>query len=249
MFGGDSGGASPVQITDLGVNDTINGLSSALTVTAGATSTGLFVASGSGELTFVGGPGTSTVYGGSGNSSVVGGPGGIVFASNGNDTLNGGAGGATLFGSSGNSVLYTGQGALEYAAGAGNETLNASTATGPVLAFANADPSANDTLILGNNNNTVLAGGGSDTFTGGSGADTFYFDKTFTAGGNDVITDFNANSTIGIYGYGSAQSQASLIATASTGASGVTITLLDNTQITFDNLTNANQLAGHINIG
>jgi Ca2+-binding RTX toxin-like protein len=146
-------------------------------------------------------------------------------------------------------VTYSGVGDLLYAAGAGNETLNAAAANGNILGFGNSSASANERLILGSGNDTLVAGAGANTITGGSGADVFWFVAKNTAGATDFITDFNSSDSVNFWGYSKAVTAESLIAAASTGPSGVTLTLSDNTKVVFTNLTSNSSLTGHLTYG
>ena len=80
---------------------------------------------------------------------------------------------------------------------------------------------------------------GSDTMTGNGGPDVYSFIKSATNGGKDFITDFNSNDGLFLTGYDSTKSA------FSTSSSGLTLTLSDNTSITFTNLTDQSQLNGH----
>jgi hypothetical protein len=241
VFGGVSGG-STLNVLDMGTNDTVSGLSSPTTVTAGAGSTGLWAFGGSGGITFLGGEAAATVVSGSGINSIVGGTGGIVVASNGDDTVSGlSPGGATLFGAADHSVLYTGTGNLEYAAGLGNETLDAGASTGNNLLFANTISSANDQIMSGTGNDTFVAGGGADTLTGGGGENTYFFLSKYTTGQENFITDAGGSDFVSLIGYDSTQSSVQTV------GSNTTLTLSDNTRITFLNLTSLSST--HITYG
>jgi hypothetical protein len=60
-----------------------------------------------------------------------------------------------------------------------------------------------------------------------------------------VITDFNANDTVYLAGYGSSEAANALSHATSSGGS-TTLTLSDNTQITFQNVASASALTGHL---
>jgi Ca2+-binding RTX toxin-like protein len=230
---GNANGQGLLTVTDTGSNDTVAGMGSATTVTAGAGSHGLFVFGSSGSLTFVGGSTAATVLGSSIGSSVVGGSGGVLFGSEGHDTVSGKApGGATIFGTSGHDVTYLGAGNLLYAATAGSETLNAAGSSGTNALFAVG--SANASIMGGSGTNLYDAGAGADTFTGGSGSNTYFFLAANTAGSHDFITGLSSTDAVGLIGY---DSTASSISVANGSA---TLTLSDKTQITFLNVTNIN---------
>ena len=69
---------------------------------------------------------------------------------------------------------------------------------------------------------------------------SFFADHTThadsVAAGNDVILGFNPNSTLWIYGYANA--------TFGSSAAGVTLTLSDGTQLTFQGITDADDHQG-----
>ncbi len=227
VFGGFTSPAGSLSVVDQGTNDTIAAGNSAATVTAGDGSNGLLVLGSTASLNFVG-SGTATVVAGGGPTSVSGGSGGLVYSALGsNSSVAGGAGGTTVFGGAGGAIDYTGSsGSLLYAAGSGNETLNAAGSS---------------------TDNTLIAGNGSAMMTGGSGSDAFIFIASMTsgAGGTDVIADFASNDAVSLVGYG-ANAAADALNTAVSDSGGTTITLSDNTKVTFLNLSDASSLAGHI---
>jgi hypothetical protein len=143
-------------------------------------------------------------------------------------------GGATLFGSSDHSVTYLGAGNLLYAAGAGNETLNAANSSGTNNLFASTVAGATDSLAGGSGANTFSAGGGADTFTGGGGSNSFFFMAKYTVGSHDVVTNLASTDSVSLIGYDPTKSS------TATAAGSTTLTLSDNTQITFLNVTNIN---------
>ncbi len=90
-------------------------------------------------------------------------------------------------------------------------------------------------MVGGAGNDALIAGSGSDTMTGGAGENAFVFING-AAGGNDFITDYSANDTVELFGYGGAAGSAAL--TAATEAGGATtVSLSDNTKITFENVS------------
>jgi Ca2+-binding RTX toxin-like protein len=101
-------------------------------------------------------------------------------------------------------------------------------------------------MVGGSGSDTMLAGLGSDTMSGGAGSNTFAFFAANTGGAHDIITDFNANDAVYLIGYDPAQTASTLQDAATVNASGVTLTLSDNTQITFTDLSNVQTLDGHI---
>ena len=193
---------------------------------------------GTGGLDFVGGTAAATVFTAAvtagGGNTVTAGSGGLLMASGGTDTVFGDAtGGATLFGTSGSSMTYTGPGSILYGAGAGNETLSAGSATGVGTFFASTLSGGNDAVFGGSGGNIFVAGAGADTFAGGAGADTFNFLSKFTAGSgvSDVVYNLDGNDAVNLFGYDSTQSSVSV------SAGNLTLTLSDNTKITFVDVT------------
>jgi hypothetical protein len=81
--------------------------------------------------------------------------------------------------------------------------------------------------------------------SGHAGQNIFAFFSGST-GGHDYITDFNANDSLYLVGYASTGSAVALQNAATVDPNGVTLTLSDSTQVTFSNLTDPNQLNGHI---
>jgi hypothetical protein len=231
------GGRDELVVTDSGAFDTVIGGHSHTTVTASAQSVGLSVVGGRGGLDFIGGPNSATVVTGSGKNSIAGGTGGLVVTSHANDTVSGAApGGVTLFGSAHHSVTYTGGGNLFYNAGAGNETLNAVGSTGNNVLFASRTKGTHDRIAAGSGADTLIAGAGSDTLRSGPGADTFAFFSQFTAGAHEYVTHLTASDAVDLFGYGQAPKS------TSTAHGSTTITLSDNTKITFVNVTNPSNI-------
>jgi Ca2+-binding RTX toxin-like protein len=192
---------------------------------------------GSSQLVFIG-AGAATVFGGSGSDTVIGDHGSELLygGTGGNNFLQAGDGAATLFGGGSGDQLYAGGGqSQELHAGAGNETLFGGFASG------------NDTFYGGAGSDQIYGGFGNDTFVAGIGSATvtaspfssnvFDFVKA-TGGGTEVVTGLTDASQvhIALSGYGAhAISQA--LASQSFDGSGVTITLSDNTKVTFQNIT------------
>ena len=181
---------------------------------------------------------SETVFGGTSSGEVFNNSSSLVFiaGTNKSTTIAGGSTPSTLFGAAGSSLTYysTTSGA-QYFAGAGNETLNAASATTNVTLFGGQDTTSGNSLVGGAGSDALISGSGSDTMTGGAGDNTFVFNKG-AAGGNDFITDYNANDTVGLFGYGGGAGAAAL-ATATVAGGSTTIALSDNTKITFENIT------------
>jgi Ca2+-binding RTX toxin-like protein len=96
----------------------------------------------------------------------------------------------------------------------------------------------------------MFVGPGSATLTGGGDDDLFAFFNSATDGQGNVITDFDASGDIVIFsGYSTLESASSLQNAAIVDASGVTLTLSDDTTVTFSNLTASSQLNGRILYG
>jgi Ca2+-binding RTX toxin-like protein len=217
-----------MSVLDNGTGDTIDAGTSLTSVTAPG---GSFVQGGSGPLNFVGGAGPSTILGGSGNSTVFG-----------------GTAGTTLFGGAGGSFTYvnTTSGGLFYQAGSGSETLDASLSKGSSILLAGRDPSGQSVVIGGTGNDAIIGGTGPETLLGGGGAN--FFDFYASLGGpsvNAVIGDFSAIDNVILVGYAPGEAD-SAIAGATTSGSSTTITLSDNTKITFTGVTSSAALTGHI---
>jgi hypothetical protein len=221
----EAGGAS---ILDNGQSDTIVAGTAATAVTAGGS--GLVVFGGTGPLSFIGGAGGATIVDGSGTASITGGSGGI--------TLYGGADGA---------IDYSGTaGGLQYEAGSGNETLDASGSTTNDLIYGGLDPTGRNSIVGGAGTDTIVGGAGNDTLVGGSGHDLFTFVSANGAGApNDLVVNFNGNDTVWLVGYGAAAAAAA-VGTAASSDGSTTVTLSDNTTITFAGLASATSLVGHV---
>ncbi len=101
-------------------------------------------------------------------------------------------------------------------------------------------------MIGGSGNDVMFAGTGNDTMTGGAGTNLFAFNNG-GAGGSDVITDFSANDVLWLTGYDSTATNAAFQnAAVSNGA--LTVTLPDNTKVTFLGITNAGSIDNNTNI-
>ena len=223
------GEAGSTDFVDEGSNDTITGGSGAETVSAQGQ--GLAVLGGSGNLDFVGGASGVTIVSGSGVSTVHGGSGGTV--------LDGGAGSA---------IVYFGTtGSLSYTAGAGNETLNASAATTNNLVWGGSDTMGHNLLVGGSGKDTLVAGTGTDTLAGGgTSADLYlFFESNGAAAPYDVVENFNTMATVWLNSYGSGAAATALADATSSGGS-TTLTLSDNTQITFAAVASVSELQGHV---
>jgi Ca2+-binding RTX toxin-like protein len=234
--------------------DTVNANGSG-TVTGGSGNT----------IFFVGGPGTQnvinsygatdTIVAGQGEATVNtygadplvdAGSGQLVYDGEapGNPTILGGSGQATLFAGAGQDLTYLGgtataAGATVIDAGAGNETLDAGGATYGVQLAAG---SGSVDMIGSPGDDTFYGGAGFATMTGNGGSDLFIFgDVAGHTGGTDIITDFGSSDTFALSGYGADAAQAALSAATVAGGS-TTVTLSDNTTITFLNVANPSSI-------
>jgi len=190
---------------------------------------------GSGTLLFVGGAGSATILGGRGSETVFGGAGTMFVSggSNGHNMLFAGTGAATLIGGGDDDELFAnGSQAQSLRAAGGNETLFAGFASGSVTLQAG---SGHDQLIAGLGNETLIAGTGSATMTGGFGNDRFAFIKG-EAGGTDLLLNFTGQDKVDLIGYGS-NAVSDALKTQKVSDGSVTITLADNTKITFAGIT------------
>jgi Ca2+-binding RTX toxin-like protein len=186
-------------------------------------------------MSFTGGGG-ATVFGGTGSDAVFGGTGpDLLFGgSKGDNFLQAGSGKATLFGGGNDDQLYAG-GSKRQAlhAGSGNETLFGGFASG------------SNTFYGGSGSDQIIGGGGSNTFVGSSGSATitagasnlFEFING-AAGGTDLVKGLTNASQVNIdlNGYGPNEANHAVATQTSAGGS-VTITLTDNTTVTFQNIS------------
>jgi Ca2+-binding RTX toxin-like protein len=142
--------------------------------------------------------------------------------------------------------VNTTAGSLSYFAGRGNETVDASLSKAPSTLFGGQDKSANDLIIGGAGSDQITGSAGSDTLVGGGGGNGFVFWASFGGpAANHVISDFSSIDYVGLGNYGP-DAAAAAIAGATTSGNSTTITLSDNTRITFTGVTNPGALNGHI---
>jgi Ca2+-binding RTX toxin-like protein len=222
------GGLGFLSVTDQGTSDTIAAGAGFASITASTAST--FVQGGAGQFNFVGGSGQATIVGSSGDATIFGGTG--------LTSITGGSGGAMTY------VNTTG-GGLIYSAGAGNETIDASLSKGFNTIFGGTDTAGHNLLEGGVGGANIVGGAGTDTLVGNGGVNTFFFFPS--SGGpsaNHVIADFSSIDNALLLGYGSGAASAA-IATAQVAGNSTTVTLSDNTRITFTGITDPNALAGH----
>jgi Ca2+-binding RTX toxin-like protein len=244
-------GAGSLSVTVAGTNDTVSaGNSGPTTVVA---SSNAVVFGGPGTLQFIGeSTGTPTVigYGGSQENLQIGSQ-GAVFVDNGaGANVTSGAGQATIFGAADAVVnIFGSQAGALYVAGPGNETVNASQSTISGASgnqfWAGSDPTGNNLLVAGSGTDTLCAGAGNDTLAGGLGSDAFVFFRSQTAGTNvTTVTNFNSSDSVFLVNYGESTQQ--ILNTANVGGSGLTLTLSDNTKVTFTGVNQVSTLWGHI---
>ncbi|GAA5264768.1 hypothetical protein ACOSOMT5_P1193 [Acidiphilium sp. MT5] len=201
-----------------------------------------FVNNSAGSVLVAGNSGSLTVFGGAGGGHFTGGTAG-------NNLLIAGSGAAVLVGAGNGDVLDAGfnadgvtasptvNGTNYLYAGSGNETLQASSATGSNLFLAGAGV---DVISSGGSGNQFFFGSsGSATMTGSTvtGAVNVYFfgSATGNTGGNDVITDFNLNTDKLFAVDGT--NITSVTGSAVNGTPGVLVSLSDGTQITMQGIT------------
>jgi hypothetical protein len=216
-------GGTPVVVIDVDANDIVNGLTGPTTISASITDNSLLASKNSEVLIFTSCLSKLMNNDGSGCPNIVGSTGGVVFPSDAKDTLNEGV---TLCGSAGHDMIDSVLGVLGYVAGAGGGTLNFGSATGNTLAFAATFSSGDISLIQENSGDTVVANSGSGIFTNGNN-DTFSFVNIF------ITVTSTLDMTKGTFSDGLTRFQVSPITTATRTAGGVTLTLSDNTEITF----------------
>jgi fibronectin-binding autotransporter adhesin len=254
------GGTGTLNMSVSGSGDTVFAGTGAATVQTG--SNPLVFGPSGGNLNFVGGAGTPTVVGGKGGTvNATVGSGGIIFSAgvSNNSTVTSGIGQATIFGGSGSVVNFIGTapGGAQLHAYEGNETLIGSGSTTNNLYYGSSIASATANFVGGTGNDTFYVGDNAETLSGGGGKDTFVFLNQVTSlnGGGAAhitLTDFAQDDTIFMVGYSSAHGGLSNVIATATGpaisgsGTGLTLTLSDNTTVTFSNLTSVTQLAGKI---
>ena len=216
-----------------------SGGAGAATVYAGVGATSIFSNAGGGvfyggqaaSMLFVGGAGSSTAVGGAGRNLIFGGKGG-------NDLLVAGTGPSTVVGSGdGNVIVGLGKAGDVLVAGAGAETLVGSADGGNDILFGGA---GFDAMFAGTGQNTLVAApAGAAMFSStvaGSGADEFIFSNG-AAGGAYTLWNFRQSfDHVAMFGYGP-NAVANALATAAVGFGSTTITLSDNSRITFASVT------------
>ena len=214
--------------------DLIQGGSGAATVAVG-TSGHAYYQGGSGTLLFIDSGMGSTVMGGTGSETIFGSTGQYTGGSNGNNLIYGG--GTLTGGGAGDSLFATGSAGTVLQAGSGNETLSAALSLGKDTLIAGLGA---DSLVAGYAQATLVANIGADTLVGGGSSDTFVFNAA-TSGGTILIQDFTGADVVHLSGYDQNEAHNAVL-NARIGAAGVTLTLHDNTKITFAGITDANRI-------
>ena len=256
----------------LGAHDVVVAATNGQTIVGGTNSSSTLTiaiednatASGAAGDSIVGGAGTTAIFDAVGGNSIFGGSGTLVFfggtaATTGSgvvsDSIYGGSGPSYLFGASGDSLTFAGDtsgGVATFIAGTGNETLNAADASGRVNFFGSNDTSSSESFVGSNTGyNLFMTGGsaspgtsgtsGSESLVGGTGTNVFGIGD---GGANSHITVFDfaaGNDSVNFLGETSAQVTADLNAATVTSA-GLTVTLSDNTTVTFVGLNSVSQL-------
>lgn len=214
-----STGSETVGTSDPGATDVVYGIASNL----------LFLGGGAG-LTVFGGTGSDTVSLGSNGPEL------LFGGSAGNNYLQAGSGPATLFGGGNNDQLFAaGSSAQELHAAGGNATLDGIGSSGSDTFYGG---SGTDQIFGNGTNNTVVAGTGAATVTAIASAHNVFNFISGAAGGTELVEGLTNMSQVNIQltGYGPNEA-ANALSGQTTNGSSVTITLSDNTKITFDNIT------------
>jgi Ca2+-binding RTX toxin-like protein len=224
------------SVVDVAPNATIQG-SGGLgeSVMAGAVNLNFSALKGSG--TIVAGGGNDSIHlgqkGGSWDVTLGNGNDTISAMNSGNDTIGAGsgkdyinlgsgndlvraAGDATVFSGSGNATLFGGHG-LNFVGGSGDASVKGGIG-------------GNNTFTAGSGNETLIGG----NIGGAGGTNIFTFDNH--AAGSAMILDFTSTDMVKLKGYGPNE-VANAINHQLAGPTGVTITLSDNTKITFAGVT------------
>ena len=212
---------------------------------------------GAGNDLIVANSSTTNVFDSVGGNSIFGGSANLVFVggiSTAGDTVSdsivGGSGSTFIYGSTGNDLAFAGDtsgSVATFVAGNGNETLNAANADGRVNFFGAAEASSSGSLVGSTTGfNYFQTGGGAESIVGGTGTNIF----GITDGGSSshiTVFDFAAgNDSVNFLGETAAQVTADLnsgVTSTINGQSALTLTLSDNTTVTFVGITS---LTGHV---
>jgi Ca2+-binding RTX toxin-like protein len=191
----------------------------------------------SSHLVFVASDDAATVFGGSGSDTFFGsqGPDLVYGGTAGNNLLFAGTGTATLFaGGDGDQLFAAGNKAQALYAAGGNETLSGANASGADTYYG----SSGQLLVVGGDGkDTFVAGAGSATIDGS--IDMFVFTNG-QAGGTALIQAFRSGQDlIDLQGYGDRE-VAKALRSQQVAGNQDTITLSDNTRITFAGISSLN---------
>jgi Ca2+-binding RTX toxin-like protein len=208
-----------------------------------------------GDDLVTGGAGYLTVGDEGSGNTIRGGSGGLTFiaAPNITATVEAGSGQAVLFGSAGVDLTLDTQ--TEYGAGTtfdagtGNETLNGASASGNLLLFgaSQADTgSVADVLAGGSGNDTLIAGAGQETLTGGPGTNIFLIDAVGSANSTLTISDLHGADSVDFSKYTQAEVTGAISSGYNDNGNFVVRFSESNSTVTFDGITNASQLIGHV---
>jgi hypothetical protein len=157
--------------------------------------------------------GSNTINASGSSDTIIGGVGNLTV------NFVGAATAATVFGGSGGSTIFGGANSNVAFNGPGD------------LAYSAAAGSVTLNAAAASGNLTATLGAGSETLTGGTGTNQYNF-IAGAAGATDVINDTSlANDTFSFTGYSNPPTQA-----------GLTLTLSDNTTVTFTHVTDLSQL-------
>jgi Ca2+-binding RTX toxin-like protein len=206
------------------------------TIDASLNTNAVLIRAGHNNIVFLNGSGVSQFQGQFGSDTVYGGAGGGTFTggSAGDNLLIAGTGAATLVGGGSGDVLAVlgGNASNVLTAASGNETLIGGLSTGANTFHAG---SGADLVVGGLGNDTLQAGTGSASISGSLGSNEFLF-VDGQAGGQDTLLDFTLShgNKVALQGYGANEVQNAL-AGAVVAHGSTTITLSDNTVVTFLN--------------
>lgn len=215
-------GSGPATVfANAGGNTVIGGAGPVIYVAQPSTAGSLFNA-GAGDATIFALTGSSGTYQtGAGHFTFVATEGSA-------STITGAAGAATatLFGDAGSDVTFNGNaiGNILVASGA-NTTLNAAGSSGGNIFFNSVGAGNSATLIGGSYYNFFVAGQGNATMVGGAGHNFFQFVAGYD-GGTNLVSGWNANDQIDLFGYKTSQVSESAV------NGSTVITLSDGTRIT-----------------
>ena len=119
-------------------------------------------------------------------------------------------------------------------AGSGSEDLVGSGDGGNDIMFAG---SGADRMFAGSGNDTFVAATGGAQMVAGPGNDLFVFSNGAAGSANAIVNFTQGQDHVALFGYGT-NAVADALAHASVAFGSTSITLADNTTITFANVTN-----------